>query len=107
MAPSIIDVVRPANSSVDGLKSLNQKQNAKDTEARDAPPQVASLGRRKDGRLLKIREYPKFENPEDERIYRKQHLAAAFRVFADRGFDEGVAGHISVRDPILTDHFCA
>jgi ribulose-5-phosphate 4-epimerase/fuculose-1-phosphate aldolase len=33
-------------------------------------------------------------------------LAAAFRVFADRGFDEGVAGHISVRDPILTDHFC-
>ena len=25
--------------------------------------------------------------------------------FADRGFDEGVAGHISVRDPILTDHF--
>ena len=30
---------------------------------------------------------------------------AAFRVFADRGYDEGVAGHISVRDPILTDHF--
>lgn len=28
------------------------------------------------------------------------------RSFADRGFgDEGVAGHISVRDPILTDHF--
>ena len=25
--------------------------------------------------------------------------------FAERGFDEGVAGHISVRDPILTDHF--
>jgi len=25
--------------------------------------------------------------------------------FADRGFDEGVAGHISVRDPIETDHF--
>jgi ribulose-5-phosphate 4-epimerase/fuculose-1-phosphate aldolase len=26
-------------------------------------------------------------------------------IFAARGFDEGVAGHISVRDPILTDHF--
>ncbi|VUC23940.1 unnamed protein product [Clonostachys rosea] len=41
----------------------------------------------------------------EERLYRKQHLATAFRVFADRGFDEGIAGHISVRDSILTDHF--
>ncbi|KAH8170430.1 hypothetical protein LIA77_09211 [Sarocladium implicatum] len=73
--------------------------------ARTAPEQVASSGKTKDGRVLKPRTYPKFDNLEDERLYRKQHLAAAFRVFADRGFDEGVAGHISVRDPILTDHF--
>jgi hypothetical protein len=65
-----------------------------------------ALGLAKDGRKLKIRSYPKFETLLEERNYRKQHLAAAFRVFADRGFDEGVAGHISVRDPILTDHFC-
>ncbi|KAH8900185.1 class II aldolase/adducin domain protein [Thozetella sp. PMI_491] len=63
------------------------------------------MGLTKDGRNLKIRRYPKFSTLEEERLYRKQHLAAAFRVFADRGFDEGVAGHISVRDPILTDHF--
>jgi hypothetical protein len=74
--------------------------------SRAPPEQVQSLGRTKDGRALKIRTYPKFETLLEERIYRKQHLAAAFRVFADRGFDEGVAGHISVRDPILTDHFC-
>jgi hypothetical protein len=67
---------------------------------------VGALGKTKDGRALKIRSYPKFEKLEEERLYRKQHLAAAFRVFAERGFDEGVAGHISVRDPILTDHFC-
>jgi len=42
---------------------------------------------------------------EDERRYRKQRLAAAFRVFARYGFDEGVAGHITARDPELTDHF--
>ncbi|EME45059.1 hypothetical protein DOTSEDRAFT_70932 [Dothistroma septosporum NZE10] len=66
---------------------------------------VGALGRTKDGRPLKIRSYPKFSSLEEERLYRKQHLAAAYRVFADRGFDEGVAGHISVRDPILTDHF--
>lgn len=67
---------------------------------------VAAMGRAKSGKALKIRKYPTFERLEDERLYRKQHLAAAYRVFADRGFDEGVAGHISVRDPILPDHFC-
>jgi len=66
---------------------------------------VGALGTTVSGKKLKIRSYPKFNSPEEERLYRKQHLAAAFRVFADRGFDEGVAGHISVRDPILTDHF--
>lgn len=66
---------------------------------------MGALGKTKSGKKLKIRTYPKFDSLEDERLYRKQHLAAAFRVFAERGFDEGVAGHISVRDPILTDHF--
>lgn len=65
-----------------------------------------ALGKTKTGKTLKIRTYPKFQSLEEERLYRKQHLAAAFRIFADRGFDEGVAGHISLRDPILTDHFC-
>lgn len=41
----------------------------------------------------------------DERKHRKQRLAAAFRIFARRGLDEGVAGHITARDPELTDHF--
>nr|POE79917.1 decarboxylase novr [Quercus suber] len=66
---------------------------------------VGALGRTTTGKALKIRSYPKFATLAEERIYRKQHLAAAYRVFAERGFDEGVAGHISVRDPILPDHF--
>ncbi|PYI21806.1 arad-like aldolase/epimerase [Aspergillus violaceofuscus CBS 115571] len=64
-----------------------------------------ALGLAKDGRKLNIRARPHFETALEERTYRKQHLAAAFRVFADQGFDEGIAGHISVRDPILTNHF--
>lgn len=63
------------------------------------------MGRTTSGKILNVRAYPKFERLEDERLYRKQHLAAAYRVFASRGFDEGVAGHISVRDPVLKDHF--
>ncbi|KAL5407539.1 hypothetical protein PMIN06_007912 [Paraphaeosphaeria minitans] len=66
---------------------------------------VAAMGRTASGRDLRIRKYPTFERKEDERVYRKQHLAAAYRVFAERGFDEGVAGHISVRDPVWEDHF--
>jgi len=49
--------------------------------------------------------FPHFENIEDERRHRLQRLAAAFRLFAHFGFDEGVAGHITARDPELTDHF--
>jgi len=42
---------------------------------------------------------------DEERLHRKQNLAAAFRLFSRFGFDEGVAGHITARDPELTDHF--
>ena len=42
---------------------------------------------------------PVFETVEQERRHRKQQLAAALRVFGRLGFDEGVAGHITVRDP--------
>ncbi|HEX9531054.1 MAG TPA: class II aldolase/adducin family protein [Acidimicrobiales bacterium] len=48
---------------------------------------------------------PTFSSVEEERLHRKQRLAAAFRVFSKCGFDEGVAGHITARDPELTDHF--
>lgn len=41
----------------------------------------------------------------EERTKRKQRLAAAFRLFAKMGFDEGVAGHITVRDPAAADRF--
>lgn len=40
-----------------------------------------------------------------ERLHRRQRLAASLRVFGKFGFDEGVAGHITVRDPEHHDHF--
>ena len=39
------------------------------------------------------------EDLEAERLNRKQRLAASLRIFGKFGFDEGVAGHITVRDP--------
>ena len=48
---------------------------------------------------------PQFANVADERRHRKERLAAGFGLFSKFGFDEGVAGHITARDPELTDHF--
>ncbi len=42
---------------------------------------------------------------EEERLHRKQRLAGALRIFGRFGFGEGVAGHITVRDPEFPDYF--
>ena len=57
------------------------------------PKTVASIGR------------PTYATLEEERQARKISLAAALRVFGRLGFGEGVAGHITARDPEFTDHF--
>src|SRR5260370_9740622 len=48
---------------------------------------------------------PKFATVEEERRHRKERLGASFRLFSKFGFDEGVAGHITARDPERPDHF--
>ena len=48
---------------------------------------------------------PQFGSVEEERLHRKQRLAAGFRLFGKFGFEEGVAGHITARDPEHLDHF--
>jgi ribulose-5-phosphate 4-epimerase/fuculose-1-phosphate aldolase len=48
---------------------------------------------------------PTFDTPIAEREHRKQRLAAGLRLFAKLGFEEGVAGHITARDPIETSTF--
>jgi len=40
-----------------------------------------------------------------ERRHRQERLAGAFRLFARYGFDQGLAGHITARDPEWPDHF--
>ena len=48
---------------------------------------------------------PEFATVEAERDHRRRKLAGALRIFGRLGFGEGVAGHITVRDPEFTDHF--
>jgi ribulose-5-phosphate 4-epimerase/fuculose-1-phosphate aldolase len=54
---------------------------------------------------MTIPQPPSFESAEQERRYRKERLAASFRLFSKFGFDEGVAGHITARDPVREGHF--
>ncbi|KAF4472621.1 class II Aldolase and Adducin domain-containing [Fusarium albosuccineum] len=48
---------------------------------------------------------PKFDDPYKSRQWQLEHMAAAFRVFARKGFTEGTAGHISLRDPVQPNTF--
>jgi ribulose-5-phosphate 4-epimerase/fuculose-1-phosphate aldolase len=48
---------------------------------------------------------PSFGSFAEERLHRKQRLAGALRIFGHLGFGEGVAGHITARDPEFPDHF--
>ncbi|MEM8605403.1 MAG: class II aldolase/adducin family protein [Cyanobacteria bacterium P01_H01_bin.121] len=55
--------------------------------------------------VLSIPSPPTFTHIEAERQHRKQRLAAALRIFARFGFSEGIAGHITARDPEWSDRF--
>ena len=46
-----------------------------------------------------------FATHEEAREHRKRMMVAAFRLFDRFGFNEGVAGHITARDPEKPDHF--
>jgi len=48
---------------------------------------------------------PEFDTVEEERAHRKARLAGAMRLFGRFGFSEGVAGHITARDPEYPDMF--
>ncbi|MEU4097589.1 class II aldolase/adducin family protein [Streptomyces sp. NPDC026673] len=48
---------------------------------------------------------PTFEDPAAERRHRKERLAVALRAFGELGYEDGVSGHITVRDPELADHY--
>ncbi|PYH94381.1 class II aldolase/adducin domain-containing protein [Aspergillus ellipticus CBS 707.79] len=48
---------------------------------------------------------PSFTAVDKQRRWMLEHMAGAFRVFARKGFSEGMSGHISLRDPEHPDCF--
>jgi len=54
---------------------------------------------------IKMPGVPTFDDKYEERKWLKQHMAGCFRYWGKLGFGEGTAGHITVRDSVLTDHY--
>jgi ribulose-5-phosphate 4-epimerase/fuculose-1-phosphate aldolase len=48
---------------------------------------------------------PAHDSLADERRYRKERLAGALRIFGRLGYEDGVSGHITARDPEHEDCF--
>ncbi|KIJ62319.1 hypothetical protein HYDPIDRAFT_114826 [Hydnomerulius pinastri MD-312] len=48
---------------------------------------------------------PAISDLQQQREFLKFRLAQAYRIFGKYGYDEGVAGHITVRDPVRKDCF--
>ncbi|MFF0679005.1 class II aldolase/adducin family protein [Streptomyces tendae] len=48
---------------------------------------------------------PRHDSVEDERRHRKERLACALRLFGRHGFEDGVSGHITARDPEYSECF--
>lgn len=71
---------------------------AKPSDAATHEPGLTPAAAR--GKMSNFPSPPKFDDPYKERAYLKGRLAAAFRIFGKYGFDEGVAGHITMRDPV-------
>ncbi|CAI7620846.1 unnamed protein product [Penicillium manginii] len=65
-----------------------------------APQSSQTAGLEKAKVKMQMPAMPKFEDKLEERNYLKGRLAAAFRIFGKNGYDEGVAGHITLRDPV-------
>ncbi|MFE6975362.1 class II aldolase/adducin family protein [Streptomyces sp. NPDC057682] len=46
---------------------------------------------------------PVHAGPDEERAHRKERLAGALRLFGEFGYEDGVSGHITARDPEYAD----
>ena len=62
------------------------------------------VDRTADRRRLMLNGPPTFDTADAERRHRQERLAGALRIFGRLGFSEGVAGHITARDPERLDH---
>lgn len=78
--------------------SAIEPQNGSESKPSNAAPLEPGLNEKESKmKAIQFPSPPKFDDPYKERAYLKGRLAAAFRIFGKYGYDEGVAGHITMR----------
>jgi len=94
MAPPTATETITTTTPSDGYK-------APDDQPKDTAPLEPKLSiNAAKAQFQKFPSPPRFTDKYEEREYLKGRLALAFRIFGKLGFDEGVAGHITLRDPV-------
>jgi ribulose-5-phosphate 4-epimerase/fuculose-1-phosphate aldolase len=89
MAPAAFDMMEPLAKSNTNVKAAES---------------ATLLGLMSHG-MTAVEGIPEFDTYTAKRQWTLEHLAGAFRVFGRQGYAEGIAGHISVRDPEFSDRF--
>ncbi|KAI8649625.1 Aldolase-II domain-containing protein [Fusarium keratoplasticum] len=111
MAPSTIDPVSSQSNILNASKLTgDERAAALKKNGQDRPLNEFTYGghplsgpQTKPVKQIRI---PRFASLEDEREWRKLHHAAALRWLGLNGYNnEGAGGHLTVRDPLLRDHF--
>lgn len=92
----------PHAESPTALASDGKQEEVNAGEAQLEPGVKKSIAQ---GKMIEFPSPPTFDDKHKERDYLKGKLACAFRIFAKYGYDEGVAGHITLRDPVEPDCF--
>jgi hypothetical protein len=90
MAPSAVQVTEPETQSIKP-KSATANGNGEVAKQKTAL-ELISQG-------VCLPGIPTFPSYSQHRQWMLEKMALAFRVFARKGYTEGMSGHISVRDP--------
>lgn len=92
-------------SAIESPKQVDTSNGHKAAEGVPNEPGITVEQAKKKKGGLKFMAPPQFDDPYKAREFQKGRLALAFRIFGKLGFDEGVAGHITLRDPVEPTSF--
>ena len=108
--PAIMSATNAMTTTIEEAQAPQLHSVAASVANRVSAPEVGegTAATSQHGAPVRTQTFPKppvFQNKFDEREYLKGRLALAFRLFGHNGYEEGVAGHITLRDPVLPGHF--
>jgi len=93
------------NPSIDSTNGAHDGEHGVKSYERPNTKTFDRIWRGDETGKVQLQGIPLFESPYEEREWIKEHLAAVFRFWGKQGYGDGIAGHITVRDPVLPGHY--